>query len=160
MGDAGRGLSGIEYSQQSVLQPEPKPGETGTIHGDNIYLTIDADLQYKLEKIAKNAMETTMAENIMLIAANAVNGEILSYVSLPSANLNAYSFADKEETIDRPAVAAYEPGSVFKIFSVASFLDAGSTAFWLAFFIDYHRTDICESAGIGDIKSLHTGKSF
>ncbi|WP_307771250.1 penicillin-binding protein [uncultured Treponema sp.] len=126
MGDAGRGLSGIEYSQQSVLQPEPKPGETGTIHGDNIYLTIDADLQYKLEKIAKNAMETTMAENIMLIAANAVNGEILSYVSLPSANLNAYSFADKEETIDRPAVAAYEPGSVFKIFSVASFLDAGS----------------------------------
>jgi cell division protein FtsI (penicillin-binding protein 3) len=124
MGDDGVGLSGIEYSKQSVLSPEIKKGTTGTIHGDNVYLTIDAGLQYKLEKIAQDAMEETRAESMMLIAANAKNGEILSYISFPSADLNQYTRATKEEMIDRLSVTAYEPGSVFKIFSVASFLDS------------------------------------
>ncbi len=124
MGDDGVGLSGIEYSKQSVLSPEIKKGTTGTVHGDNVYLTIDAGLQYKLEKIAQDAMEETRAESMMLIAANAKNGEILSYISFPSADLNQYTRATKEEMIDRLSVTAYEPGSVFKIFSVASFLDS------------------------------------
>lgn len=124
MGDDGNGLSGIEYSQQSILSPQLKDTDTGTIFGNNIYLTIDANLQYKLEKIASDAMEETQAESIMLIAANAKNGEILSYISLPSANLNYYPESTTEEKIDRPAVTAYEPGSVFKIFTSASYIDA------------------------------------
>ncbi|WP_256729198.1 penicillin-binding protein [Treponema parvum] len=125
MGDDGSGLAGIEYSRQNVLSPVQKPGEAA-VHGNNIYLTIDANLQYKLEKIARNTMETTQAANMMLIAAQAKTGEILSYISLPSVNLNEYATASREETIDRPAMTAYEPGSVFKIFTVASALDAGA----------------------------------
>ena len=64
-------------------------------------------------------MTSTNAESLMLIAADSQNGEILSYISLPSANLNEYNFASMQETIDRPAMTAYEPGSVFKIFTVA-----------------------------------------
>ena len=126
MGDDGKGLSGIEYSQQSILSPSITPDITEDLYGDNIYLTIDANLQYKLEKIAQKTMETTQAENMMIIAANARNGEILSYISLPSANLNQFTSANPEETIDRPAVTAYEPGSVFKIFSTAAFIDSGA----------------------------------
>lgn len=126
MGTDGTGLSGIEYSQQSVLSPEVNESAAGTVYGNNVYLTIDAALQFKLEKIAMNAMETTQAENIMLIAANSRNGEILSYISLPSANLNEYGAASGDSKMDRPSVAAYEPGSVFKIFSVSSFLDSRS----------------------------------
>ncbi len=126
MGNDGIGLSGIEYSKQSVLSPEPTADSIGTIHGNNIYLTIDAGLQYKLEKIAKASMEETQAENLMLIAADAKNGEILSYINLPSANLNEYTSATTEEMIDRASITAYEPGSVFKIFSVAAFLDSGA----------------------------------
>lgn len=126
MGDDGTGLSGIEYSKQNILSPEPSPDATGTIHGSNVYLTIDSGLQYKLEKIAKQSMEETQAESLMLIAADAKNGEILSYISLPSANLNEYTSASTQEMTDRASVTAYEPGSVFKIFSVASFLDSKS----------------------------------
>lgn len=126
MGDDGTGLSGIEYSKQNILSPEPNPDATGTIHGSNVYLTIDSGLQYKLEKIAKQSMEETQAESLMLIAADAKNGEILSYISLPSANLNEYTSASTQEMTDRASVTAYEPGSVFKIFSVASFLDSKS----------------------------------
>ena len=125
MGDDGNGLAGIEYSQQTILSPVQKNG-TNSGHGNNIYLTIDANLQYKLEKIAQKTMENTHASSMMLLAADAKTGEILSYISLPSANLNEYGKAANEARIDRPAMTAYEPGSVFKIFTVASALDSGA----------------------------------
>ena len=131
MGDAGTGLSGIEYSMQSVLAPEVQIVDKAydshnNGKGKNVYLTIDSNLQYKLEKIANEAMENTGAESLMLIAAEAKTGEILSYISLPAANLNEYQYSSQEERTDRPAVLAYEPGSVFKIFSVASFIESGA----------------------------------
>ncbi len=126
MGTMGTGLSGIEYSLEDLLSPEVKEGETEpTIYGKNIYLTIDSDLQYKLEKISKNAMESTQAENFMLIASDAKSGEILSYISLPSADLNTYPRSTPQQRIDRPAMVTYEPGSVFKIFTAAAYLDSG-----------------------------------
>lgn len=125
MGEEGKGLAGIEYSMQEQLQPSPNENGTKNLHGRNVYLTIDANLQYKLEEIARETMESTQAESMMLIASEANSGEILSYISYPSANLNEYNFADTEQTIDRPAMTAYEPGSVFKIFTVASMYDAG-----------------------------------
>ena len=125
MGDDGKGLAGIEYSMQSYLQPSEKDGNAKESQEKNVYLTIDANLQYKLEEIARDTMRTTQAESMMLIAADAKNGEILSYISLPSANLNEYSYASVAETVDRPALEAYEPGSVFKIFTVSVACDQG-----------------------------------
>ena len=125
MGDDGKGLAGIEYSMQEVLCPTPKSGELKSEQGKNIYLTIDANLQYKLEKICNEALTETEASSIMLVAAYAKTGEILSYISLPSVNLNEYGMATIEETIDRPAMTFFEPGSVFKVFSIAAAYDAG-----------------------------------
>lgn len=125
MGDDGNGLAGIEYSMQNMLSPAAKNGGAKPEQGKNIYLTIDANLQYKLEEISRQAMKDTKAECMMLIAADSRTGEILSYISLPSADLNEYNWATTEETVDRPAMTAYEPGSVFKIFTVAILYDAG-----------------------------------
>ena len=124
MGNDGIGLSGIEYSMQSVLQPIPDD-ELNYQHGKNVFLTIDANLQYKLEKLSHEAMEKTQCESLMVIACEAKTGEILSYISLPSSDLNNYSDSKIQETIDRPAISAFEPGSVFKIFTVASIYDHG-----------------------------------
>ncbi|MDE5898135.1 MAG: penicillin-binding protein 2, partial [Treponemataceae bacterium] len=125
MGDDGKGLAGIEYSMQNLLQPVVQPEISKAEQGKNVYLTIDANLQYKLEQIAQEAMESTRAESMMLVAAEVKTGEILSYISLPAANLNEYRYASIAETVDRPAMSAYEPGSVFKIFTVALLYDAG-----------------------------------
>ncbi len=148
MGNSGAGLSGMEYAMQSVLAPEipsidtayPVSSNNGdsVVRGKNVYLTIDAALQYKLEKVVQKTMETTGAESVMLIAAEAKTGEILSYISAPAANLNTYSTSTLEEQIDRPAAYAYEPGSVFKIFSVASFLDMHGIAPNDRFYCDGH----------------------
>ncbi|MBQ7158049.1 MAG: transpeptidase family protein [Treponema sp.] len=125
MGNDGIGLSGIEYSMQTTLSPVITPENPGDLKGKNVYLTIDANLQFKLEKIAHEAIQNTQAESLMLIAAEAKTGEIISYISLPEVNLNEYGKSSQAARIDRPATQSYEPGSVFKIFSVASFLDAG-----------------------------------
>lgn len=143
MGSDGIGLSGIEYSYNKILSPEFQEGQDN--RGYDIYLTIDANLQYQLEKIAQNALETTQAESIMLIAAQAQTGEILSYISLPSANLNSYSTSTEQEKKDLPSVSAYEPGSVFKLFSVASFIDSKS--------VGYSEKFVCD--GIYDIRSTN-----
>ena len=125
VGKEGKGLAGIEYSMEKTLFPPQDEGNS-PIQGKNIYLTIDANLQSNLEKIAHEAMDDTHAESMMLIAAEAKTGEILSYISLPSANLNDFSSASKTELKNKPASDSYEPGSVFKIFSIATFLDTGS----------------------------------
>lgn len=118
MGDEGYGLAGIEFSQQQILSPAIDPSRETPEQGKNIYLTIDTTLQYKLEQIAYDAMEETQAESMMMIAADCKTGEILSYISLPSADLNDYGMAPNEARLNRPATNAYEPGSVFKIFTV------------------------------------------
>lgn len=126
MGNDGVGLSGIEYIMQDTLSPQISSDASADRHGQNVYLTIDANLQYKLEQIAQDTMRQTQAESMMLIAASAKSGEILSYISLPSIDLNEYTRATPAQTMDRPAVYAYEPGSVFKIFSAAILLDTNS----------------------------------
>lgn len=124
LGDDGRGLTGVEYSFQDILGPPATPsGEPATAY--NVMLTIDGNIQYELEKIARTTMDETKAEAVMMIAADARNGEILAYISEPSPNLNAFAQSSDSERTDRPALYAYEPGSVFKIFSIASSLDMG-----------------------------------
>ena len=123
MGDDGNGLAGIEFSQQGILSPSGTDGNGEPLQGRNIFLSIDANLQYKLEQIAHKTMNETQAESMMLIAADCTNGEVLSYISLPSADLNEYGASMIEAKIDRPAMTAYEPGSVFKIFTVGIVYD-------------------------------------
>ena len=90
MGDDGRGLAGIEFSQQSILAPSGTDENGEPLQGRNVFLSIDANLQYKLEQIAHKTMNETQAESMMLIAADCTTGEVLSYISLPSADLNEY----------------------------------------------------------------------
>ena len=123
MGDEGTGWAGIEFSQQDILYPPVDPALETPEQGKNIYLSIEANLQYKLEQIAYETMKNTQAESMMMIAADSNTGEILSYISLPSVDLNEYGSAQEFEKINRPIINAYEPGSVFKIFTLGILYD-------------------------------------
>ena len=125
MGDEGFGLAGIEFSEQGILSPEIDKSLDTPEQGKNIYLSIDANLQYKLEQIAYKTMENTQAESMMLLAADSHTGELLTYISLPAANLNEYGSAPSVEKVNKPANDAYEPGSVFKIFTLGIVYDEG-----------------------------------
>ncbi len=127
LGDDGKGLTGCEYSLQNILSPPPETkGYTGK--GYDVYLSLDGNIQYMLEKITAQTMKETSAEAAIFIAADAKTGEILAYVNEPCASLANFINSTPEQRFDRPANFVYEPGSVFKIFSMAAFLELGTTA--------------------------------
>ena len=104
-------------------------------------LTIDADLQFSLEEIARKAMTTTGAQAVILLAADARTGEILAYVAMPDFDPNDYASSPSESWYDWPSVYHYEPGSVFKVFTMASVLDLGGADANTTFDCDgaYHK---------------------
>lgn len=124
LGDDGYGLAGIEYSAQNILSP-PETSEGYTGRGYDIYLSLDSSIQYIMQKESKKAFSEWMAEGVIFLAADAKTGDILGYVSEPSADLNKFAESTQEQLLDRPANYTYEPGSVFKIFTLASLLDLG-----------------------------------
>jgi cell division protein FtsI (penicillin-binding protein 3) len=115
------GLAGIEYAFDDELL-----GVTTNGKGSHIVLTIDSTVQYTLESIAEKAMKETGAEAVMLLAMDPRTGDILGSASLPDFDPNNIQISTDEQRMDRPASWTYEPGSVFKVFSMAALLDSGA----------------------------------
>ena len=132
VGDGNSGLAGIEMRCDDELLGS----------GRSLTLTIDADIQFSLERIAREAMTSTGAQAVMLLAADAKTGEILAYVAMPDFDPNDYASSPPESWYDWPSVFHYEPGSVFKVFSMASVLDLGGATLDTTFTCDgaYHKT--------------------
>ena len=134
-GEGNAGLDGIEIKYDSELSPKPRKSEDGTgrlldseakkPQGDRVTLTLDANLQFALEGIIGGAIRTNGAESAFAIAMDVRTGEILAYVGEPGFDLNTYGSYSSELRRDPLSLFSYEPGSVFKIFSMASILDTG-----------------------------------
>lgn len=91
------------------------------INGKDIYLTIDLDVQLALENELNQAYTKYNAEQAIGIVMKAKTGEILAMSSLPSFNPTNYQNYS-EEIINRNLAiwSNYEPGSTFKIVTLAS----------------------------------------
>jgi len=119
------GLEGIEYRFNSILSPPVISGNQDILYGNQVYLTIDLNIQYIVEQIAERAYIENKAEKVMILVMGAKTGEILSYVSVPTFDPNNFQKYPLKTRENHPVSFAYEPGSVFKIFSVATFLELG-----------------------------------
>ena len=131
VGHVGRdntGLDGIEYAYDSFLSPDEGRIRGDTLYGNQLVLTIDANIQATTDRLARETMDRENAESVMLLVMDANNGDVLSWSSLPSYNPNEYQRYDTEERRNRPIRMMYEPGSVFKIFSVAGMMQTGAAA--------------------------------
>jgi cell division protein FtsI (penicillin-binding protein 3) len=122
VGDVNRGLAGIEYAFEQELAP------AGNGQGNQVLLTIDISVQYILEDIARKIMAESQAEGVMFLAMDPRSGDILGSASLPGFDPNDVRSSSEISRMDRPAIWAYEPGSVFKIYSLAALLNAGAIA--------------------------------
>ncbi len=125
------GLDGIEYTLDPELSPPPSPQLAGrsptgdTVYGNQVFLTIDINIQNRLRRMAMDRLEQYRADAVMLLAMDAGNGEILGYVSVPDYDPNTFASYDPNQRRNRPISTIYEPGSVFKIYSIASILALG-----------------------------------
>lgn len=95
--------------------------EQKSISGDNIYLTIDDNVQMFTEQ-AINTLEEGKPEWATMSVVNAKTGEILGVASSPSFNNNTLEIKSYYD----PFVAyEYEPGSTMKIFSFMAAMENG-----------------------------------
>ena len=94
--------------------------------GMNIELTVNYDIQKSVERELDNAMTKYKADGAWAIAMNPNTGEILAMASRPGFDPNNYQDYSIEEINRNLAIwASYEPGSTFKIITLASSIEEG-----------------------------------
>ncbi len=118
------GLDGIELSFNETLAPKSNSTDE-IIYGNQLFLTIDLNIQYFSRKLAIEAYTDYDADSVMILVMDAKNGDFLSWVSIPDYNPNTFGQASLIEKNNLPVTYAYEPGSVFKVFSLASEMEIG-----------------------------------
>jgi len=94
--------------------------------GSKIILTIDQNIQFKIEQELSQAIEKYEAESGSIIIMEPKSGAILAMANLPSFNPNEYGKVENIRSFLNPSIQElYEPGSVFKLITMAMGLDTG-----------------------------------
>ena len=137
----GRGYFGIEEKYNDLLAGNPvqvwvprDPNKATEIpkvpDGTSLVLTINRDLQAKVETILDDSLTQYGAENGAVIVMDPRNGEILAMATTPRLDLNNYgeyfSLYDNGSQYNRAIGMAYEAGSVVKVLTMAAALDTGT----------------------------------
>lgn len=138
----GQGVYGLEGRYNALIGGEPglSVAETDTagqplafgqqqyrapVEGADIVLTIDAAIQ----RMAEDELTRTITEQgaaggtILIMDPN--TGAILASASSPSYDPNAYNRADPQAYLNPAVAATYEPGSTFKVLTMAAGLQTG-----------------------------------
>lgn len=102
--------------------------KTEAIPGQNLYLTIDADLQNIAYDKLHEALEKKKSCCGAVVAEDPNNGQILALVSIPSydpTKLQSALTAPNSPILNRAISGTYPPGSTFKIVSSLAGLESG-----------------------------------
>lgn len=137
----GRGYFGVEEKYNDLLAGNPvkiwvprDPNKAVDIpkipNGTTLVLTLNRDLQAKVEKILDQSIIEYGAKNGAIIVMDPKTGEILAMASTPRMDLNNYTdyfkIFDDGSAYNRSIGMAYEAGSVVKILTMAAALDTGT----------------------------------
>jgi cell division protein FtsI (penicillin-binding protein 3) len=95
------------------------------VHGAALTTTIDLDLQWFTQKVLAQTLDTYRAESGVAVVMDSRTGEIMSLADAPTFNANEPLEADKEDLGSRALNDVYEPGSVEKVLTASSLIDAG-----------------------------------
>jgi cell division protein FtsI (penicillin-binding protein 3) len=136
-----KGLAGIEYELDSQIRSKSEKivvmadarqrwfdgGEAQRERGANVVLTLDEKIQYIAQRELLAAIEKTHALAGSVIVMNSNTGEILAMANWPRFNPNVASEAPAESRMNRAVAALYEPGSTFKLITLAAAFDQDIT---------------------------------
>ncbi len=137
----GEGSTGLEFQYDKILRGvdgvmlretnnsgRTLPGGSEMIEaarpGTDLVLTIDRSMQYQVEQALLQRVEELVAKGGNAIVLDTATGEVLAIASI---SRNEAGVAEVT-TGNLAAVEAHEPGSVAKIFSIASAIDAGAVS--------------------------------
>lgn len=126
---------GVEIAEAGEERIEPE-------NGNDLYVSLDINIQSYATQLAMQAMETKQADSVSILVMNPQNGEILAMVNVPEFNLNEpytlpegtpepASQEEKQNLLNQMwrngcINDTYEPGSTFKIITAAAGLESGA----------------------------------
>jgi len=137
----GDGMFGVEEEFNDLLAGEPQsvwmtldPYEVTEIPqlkaGADIVLTIDREIQAAAEEVLDKGVKDSGADGGVVLVMDPNTGEMLAIATTPRLNLNEYyNYADvftDNIPFNRAISQDYEPGSVFKVLTMAAALDDGA----------------------------------
>lgn len=137
----GRGILGLEEQYNNLLAGTNtkvvlpmNPTEIQEIPsvppGSSLILTIDRSIQASMERIALKAQEDSGAESATILVMDPETGEMLAMATTPSFDPNQYQnygeVFPQGSHYNRAISQLYEPGSVFKVLTMAAALDSGA----------------------------------
>ena len=114
----------VVYQQDAYGYKLPNTREDvkESVNGVDVYLTIDSNIQFFVEKYTKEAYEKYNPEWAITVVADAKTGAILGSTSYPSFNPNIKNITNWLN----PLVSfAYEPGSTMKTFTYMAAMEEG-----------------------------------
>ncbi|HVP42150.1 MAG TPA: penicillin-binding transpeptidase domain-containing protein [Terriglobales bacterium] len=91
--------------------------------GRSLVLTIDEKVQYIAEREIDRAMQETRTEAATIIVQNPHTGEVLALANRPTFNPNVFDKVPAQSLKNRAVSDIYEPGSTFKIVTIAAALE-------------------------------------
>jgi len=121
-----RGGSGSAYASAGAFSFRGKTSASDSA-GSNVVLTIDPNIQFEAERLLQSSMEKWRAKGGEVIVLESRTGKILALASHPTFNPNTFSKEKKFEVfLNRAVSLLYEPGSVFKPFTMAAGLESNA----------------------------------
>ncbi len=138
----GNGFYGVEGYYDTLLRGKPglQAGERSPfgemiplavshfvppVSGATLYLTIDRTVQSLVQQELENAVRQYQAQGGSVVVLDPKTGAILAMAGYPDYDPNTFSVSDNSLFADPNVSEQYEPGSVFKIITMAAGLDAG-----------------------------------
>ncbi len=100
-------LNGYKFPNSNEIRKEK-------VDGNDVYLTIDSNVQMSLETVVNKAKEESGSQWIVAVVADAKTGKILGSATSPSFNPNT---KDISNYLNPLVSYTYEPGSVMKTYS-------------------------------------------
>ncbi len=124
------GKYGLEVYYNGILAGAPGATEGDKVtpgkKGDDLRLTIDANIQNHAESVLDTLVRDYKGSGGTVIVEDPKTGKILAMAGTPSFDPNNYSGSDVKNFMNPTVQAVYEPGSIFKVITMASALDAGA----------------------------------
>lgn len=111
--------------------------------GLNLQLTIDKDIQTIMERELDQAMIDLNPKHVISIAMDPNSGEILAMASRPNYSPEDYrDYSSEVYNRNLPVWMTYEPGSTFKIITLAAALQEGKVDLFNEHFFDPGRVEV------------------
>jgi cell division protein FtsI (penicillin-binding protein 3) len=142
-GDDNNGLAGLELALDRILRGRPGAetvvrdpfgrvvdviSATDEKQGRHVYLTLDHGIQANAEQVLAQTVKRWQARAATAIVLDPRTGEILAMAVAPGFDANRFATTRPDRQRNRAVSDTYEPGSTFKLITVAAALEEGLVA--------------------------------